>query len=226
MNNCESCKLKHEGIYGSGRFCSSKCARGFSTQAKRKEINEKVSIAAKERAIPNVIKICPYCKTSFAVSWSRRHKIFCNRKCSATFIANTEDGRMQRIIAGRKSAQSICKRSKNEILMFNLCNEYFIEVLNNEPMFNGWDADIILIKEKIAILWNGKWHYEKITKKHSVDQVQHRDRIKIKEIEKMGYSPYIIKDMGSYDFNFVKNQFEILKTKLITAGTTKTLTKN
>jgi hypothetical protein len=27
----------------------------------------------------------------------------------------------------------------------------------------------------------------------------------------MGYEPYIIKDMGSYDPEFVKNEFEILK---------------
>jgi len=40
---CENCKEKHDGSYGSGRFCSKKCAKGFSTKAKRKEINKKVS---------------------------------------------------------------------------------------------------------------------------------------------------------------------------------------
>lgn len=40
---CENCNNEHDGSYGSGRFCSSKCARGFSTKAKRKEISEKVS---------------------------------------------------------------------------------------------------------------------------------------------------------------------------------------
>lgn len=29
---CENCKINHDGSYGSGRFCSSKCARGFSTK--------------------------------------------------------------------------------------------------------------------------------------------------------------------------------------------------
>lgn len=29
---CENCKNDHDGSYGSGRFCSSKCARGFSTK--------------------------------------------------------------------------------------------------------------------------------------------------------------------------------------------------
>lgn len=42
---CEYCSGPHDGAYGSGRFCSSKCARGFSTASKRTEINAKVSQA-------------------------------------------------------------------------------------------------------------------------------------------------------------------------------------
>jgi hypothetical protein len=40
---CEYCGEEHDGNYKSGRFCSKKCASGFSTKAKRQEINEKVS---------------------------------------------------------------------------------------------------------------------------------------------------------------------------------------
>lgn len=47
MNICENCGNEHDGEYGSGRFCSTKCSRGFSTKAKRKEINKKVSIKLK-----------------------------------------------------------------------------------------------------------------------------------------------------------------------------------
>ena len=42
--NCENCGNEHDGSYGSGRFCSSKCARGFSTKRKRSLINEKIKI--------------------------------------------------------------------------------------------------------------------------------------------------------------------------------------
>jgi hypothetical protein len=51
---CEYCKKNHEGIYGSGRFCSSKCAKGFSSKEKRKEINEKV----KNKLSKNFCKKC------------------------------------------------------------------------------------------------------------------------------------------------------------------------
>jgi ribosomal protein S16 len=41
--NCENCNNEHNGSYGSGRFCSIKCSKSFSTKNKRKEINLKVS---------------------------------------------------------------------------------------------------------------------------------------------------------------------------------------
>lgn len=40
---CENCRETHDGSYGSGRFCSSKCARGFSTKVQRQEISKKAS---------------------------------------------------------------------------------------------------------------------------------------------------------------------------------------
>lgn len=44
---CEykNCQKEHLGTFGSGRFCSYSCSRAFSTFAKRKEINKKVSNA-------------------------------------------------------------------------------------------------------------------------------------------------------------------------------------
>ena len=76
-------------------------------------------------------------------------------------------------------------------------------------MFNGWDADIILPDYKIAVLYNGPWHYIQISKKVSLSQIQNRDKIKIEEIKKCGYIPYIIKDEGSFNKEFVEKQFEI-----------------
>ena len=78
---------------------------------------------------------------------------------------------------------------------------------HNLPIFNNWDADIIIHDIKFAVLWNGPWHYRKIKNSHSVKQVQNRDNIKIREIEKFGYTPYIIKDDGKYNEAFVKEEF-------------------
>lgn len=112
--------------------------------------------------------------------------------------------------AGRKSAeaQTANKRSKNEIYFAELCKEKFSEVLENAPIFNGWDADVIIPELSIAILWNGIWHHKKIREKHSLRQVQSRDKIKIKEIKKLNYIPYVIDDLGRYNPEFVEEKFE------------------
>lgn len=113
---------------------------------------------------------------------------------------------------GKLSAelQSDTHRSKNEILFGKLCKSKFVRVIFNKRMFNGWDADIILLENKIAILWNGNWHRKKITKSHSVAQVKNRDRLKLDEIRKMGYTPYVIDDEGRYNYSFVNDEFEKL----------------
>lgn len=108
--------------------------------------------------------------------------------------------------------QGDLRRSKNEIEFCKLCEEYFDNVKHNESIFNGWDADIIIEDIKFAVLWNGPWHYKQITKSHSVKQTQNRDKIKVKEIEECGWTPYIIKDMGKANKDFVKEKFnEFLK---------------
>ena len=61
-------------------------------------------------------------------------------------------------------------------------------------MFNGWDADIIIPALKLAILWNGIWHYAKVKRNHSILQVQTRDKIKLNEIIKCGYNFIVVKD--------------------------------
>lgn len=57
--NCENCGIEHDGSYGSGRFCCTKCSRGFSTKAKRKEINEKVAKTFAEKDKKRYY--CNYC---------------------------------------------------------------------------------------------------------------------------------------------------------------------
>lgn len=47
--NCESCDEKHDGSYGSGRFCKESCARSYSTKLKRNEISLKVSKTLKSK---------------------------------------------------------------------------------------------------------------------------------------------------------------------------------
>lgn len=98
---CEYCNKEHNGSYGSGRFCCQKCARGYSTRAKRLEINKKVSetltknrpikkrycISCKEQ-IYNKGKYCKICKKySFWVDLYKKLGIY-NTNQSLKIIDN------------------------------------------------------------------------------------------------------------------------------------------
>jgi len=105
--------------------------------------------------------------------------------------------------AGLTSAktQAQTRRSKNEIAFAELCQQYFKSVECNAAIFESeqgdkWDADVIVHDHKIAVLWNGAWHHKKIKEKHSVLQVQTRDKIKQAVIRANGYTPYVIDDLG------------------------------
>jgi predicted nucleic acid-binding Zn ribbon protein len=157
---------------------------------------------------------CLYCGKDIE---SNRERKFCSHSCSMIWRTKEypEFYKENSIKGGRQSVLSQNRRSKNEILFGDLCVSYFNNVKLNEPIFNGWDADIILEDCKLAILWNGNWHHKQIGLKHSLEQVKNRDNIKIKEIKESGYEPYIINDYGKYNEEFVKNEFDKLKLYLL-----------
>lgn len=234
--NCNKKEALKYSKYSTGEFCCRECARAFSTKEKRKEINKTLSKLLKGKGNSDINKNCSGCKKEFTVKWPLRKQKFCSQKCVYEHriskgilekqcpickkIFTTLKKRNKQIFCGKscasknngragglKSVKSQGRRSKNEIYFGELCKQKFKSVKFNEPMFNGWDADIIIEDLKIAVLWNGKWHYEQITSKHSVKQVQNRDKIKEEEIIKAGYTYYVIKDMGKFNKNFVKAEF-------------------
>lgn len=186
------------------KFCSRTCAnsRNHSESSKNK-ISKTLS-----KGIKLYQKICKECDNEFETR--RKQQIYCSRKCSTPF-KNPEIGKM----AGRKSVVAQNRRSKNEIAFFEMCKSKFNKVLSNEPIFNGWDADIIIEDIKVAILWNGVWHYKKISEGHSIKQVRNRDKIKIEEIKKCGYVPYVIKDLGKFDSEKVESEWQLFNLWLI-----------
>lgn len=235
--HCKECGKEYklfltEKQYNNGKyskFCSTSCGRKYAQTCASNNLKEAKCIDCgkiiyiENRASNKTcrcdecklihsepIKKCIVCGKEF-----RRHNAkCCSEECSNEYKHNRKKYLSEECIeklrnTGKKSAliQSENRRSKNEIEFCKLCESYFNNVEHNKPIFNGWDADVIIHDIKYAILWNGKWHYEQITKSHSVKQVQNRDKIKIEEIKKYGYIPYIIKDMGSYNKEFVNEKF-------------------
>lgn len=79
---CENCNKEHDGSYGSGRFCSVKCSRGFSTKSKRNEINNAVSLKLQNTGHSDIEKICPICEEVFFAKWNKRTQTCCSKSCS------------------------------------------------------------------------------------------------------------------------------------------------
>lgn len=81
MSNCENCKEPILIKYGSGRFCTEKCSRSFSTSKNREDINKKISLGFIKKRSYNKIKICVSCKLEFEVDYKSRDRSCCSRKC-------------------------------------------------------------------------------------------------------------------------------------------------
>lgn len=199
VKNCLWCKKEYlsNTQSRSKKCCSSECSGKYSQSfLDPQKVSIQSKISWKKRNYNHMIRNCVVCRKQFKKKYTK----CCSKKCSKIMMS----------IGGRNSSnvQSIKRRSKNEILFSDLCKQNYKNVFTNKPVFNGWDADIILLDWEVAILWNGKWHYEKITEKHSVKQVQNRDKIKLDEIIKFGYIPYVIKDLGKFNPKFVKEEFE------------------
>lgn len=226
---CEKCGKVMTEYFGSGRFCSRSCANSriqtsedrlkkrlsaiLNYKKDNKRCNKKDSKKIEADKISKYEqnpKICKCCGKR--ISYNDRHRTTCSKECEYKLKA---DGGHK---GGRQSVNLQGRRSKNEIAFCELCEKYFGKenVIHNVPMFNGWDADIIIPHLKIAILWNGPWHYKQVTKTHKLKQVQNRDRIKLNEIVKCGFEPYIIKDMGKGKKSKVVDEFEKLKQYLST----------
>jgi len=152
-----------------------------------------------------VRKNCLFCDVD--ITHKRKKYKFCSRLCACKYIFNTPEGRDHVLGLHKKSILVQVRRSKNEILFSKKCQEYFEKVETNSQIFNGWDADIIIHEHKLAILWNGIWHYKQVRKNSQLDKVQERDRLKLIEIEKCGYTPYVIEDMGRFSNKKVEKEF-------------------
>jgi hypothetical protein len=100
--NCENCGNLHDGSYASGRFCSNKCCKGFSTKNKRKEINEKVSNSLKKYR--KELPLCEHCKIERV---KRKGKKFCSGKCSALNRWQNQDYSEKITLAIKKRCSTI-----------------------------------------------------------------------------------------------------------------------
>lgn len=216
---CERCKCSYtlNKAGSTKRFCSRSCAnvRDLSDETKLK-IGKSVKNYLKETygsdyvepeppkpykppKQPNLPRIYKYPELP------KKFCSVCNKQidghnksgyCREHYVVSDETRETLRE-AGKRSAHSQRerRRSKIEALFFEKIKNIFEDAEPNKILVDGWDTDIFLPTENIAIFWNGKCHYYPIFGQKSLNQTQNRDRIKKSLFEKAGYIVYIIKDV-------------------------------
>ena len=209
---CLNCNSKIEFKNRRGKFCCVSCSAKYANPNRKTSEYTKGLISNSVKKWLSINKpilirynhVCKICNSPF-ISIVKNSKV-CGLKCRGVSAGR---------VGGKISASKQIRRSKNEMYFYDMCLLDFKGSIHNEPIFNGWDADVIIPELKVAVLWNGNWHHKKITKKHSVKQTQNRDRLKIKHIKKCGYIPYVIDDFGSENIEFVKQEYLKFQTFLI-----------
>lgn len=139
---CESCGNKHDGKYGSGRFCCTKCARGFSSKEKRSEINAKVSKKLKANTL-----------AGYTLSSEARTKISLANK--GKMVSN--ETRLKQSLAQKKRKRK--NRSEIELKAQNKAKVYRYRARKYNAVDGTQDNKLILLI------------YEKCPENYEVDHI-------------------------------------------------------
>lgn len=183
------------------KFCCRSCAVSYNNKIKGPRsitTREKTSKTLKDRADKlgrkhpkngsMFVRVCRICKTEFLhVKYSKN---LCSYKCQVELkrFFNKQVQAQGRGIWAKRS------RSKGEKLLAEKLAKIGANVITNKHMFSGYDADIILPDYKLAIHWNGAWHWKPLRGEQLLKKIKARDEERYKAVEQAGYINLIIID--------------------------------
>lgn len=203
FSKCIECGENFKLIDSSPRkFCSKSCSVTNSNRGRVPSKQHRERTASALRRVPQIIKVQrvkrtfiqhPLLKTCITCgSEFKPHKPSiknCSSECLS--INRSETNRK----GGLASAAKRVLRSKDEIELHDLCLAKWPSTKNNEVLKDGWDADIVIHEHMTCVMWNGPWHYKQLTmSKHSLSQVQTRDRIKMDVLTSIGWRVLVFED--------------------------------
>lgn len=190
--SCASCQSLLPFETRKNKYCSRSCGAAFTnkmkgerSQATKDKISKAFADKPKHEA-PLTSSTCMVCNTTFQ---TKRNGGYVRQVCSDACLTE------HRSRIGRKSAATRVVRSKDEIKLFELCQQRYPDSQHNVVLSDGWDADISIPSLKVAILWHGIWHREQMSfNNHSLSQVQTRDRRKTEALIKAGWTVIVYHD--------------------------------
>ena len=218
MKECENCGIEHDGKYGSGRFCSKKCARSFSTKRNRNEINAKRSLALKgtishqkgkcsvERI--NVECYSNKCSKTFIKRITSK-QLYCSKNCATSFLrtnlCKNIDERKRMSDIGRKGGfgtkgilesgiryDSLVEKTCFEILeKFNIRFEPHKKIPNSSKISDVYlnDVDVWVEIDGIDREYRKEW----------LDKNYISWRQKLKEYEEKGLTVVVVLNVSEFE---------------------------
>ena len=224
---CANCNIDFSTTQGdfnkrskkSSKFCCSRlCANKINTY-RSQEAKNKISASLKKAydkklqkaeykvlsrgyyKIAHIKNTCIVCSKEF---FRNRNQKTCSNECY--FIVRQKAGKKG---GSKTSSLEFHKRnrSSNEKMFFAKIKEIYPDAIANKRLFDGWDADVIIPSQKLAIHWNGVWHYKSVMGNELLERVQQKDKSRYEAIERHGYKNYIIQDMGPMNSNKVEKEY-------------------
>jgi very-short-patch-repair endonuclease len=232
MKKCDNCDNLHDSKIGSGRFCSPKCSKSFSTKGKRKEINEKISHSLKGRIIKedpillrNRVKDnCKFCKLEYEKK--KKNQKYCSRICSSRDCTELSKEKIknkykERIEKGEhkgwqtRNIESYPEKFFKSVLQ-NLNIKYDFNLPVNKKSL-GLDESSCYFLDFYIEINNRKIDLEIDGKQHDYKERKEKDKIRDSILSKNNYEIYRIKwknPINEDNKSYIKTEIEKLKEYL------------
>ena len=142
--------------------------------------------SSKRKGIRTLIEWkCPMCgKIIKVIPSEAKKRKFCSGTCRNIF-----------------NNKNICgSTSKAENILYNEITKTFpdLEVIRNDrKTLNGLELDIFIPKLKLAIEWNGIFHYKDVHKNNSLEKTKRKDILKEEMCKNIGIDLIVVKDLVS-----------------------------
>jgi hypothetical protein len=184
-------------------YCNKICERESRQHPKYKKnkkqyCNPICQAKAREKKVTKPCAFCGKSVTRTLAQISASGNMFCNASCNASF---------------NNALKRKTRRSKCEILLFNLIKEKFpnLEILpNDKTMLDGLEMDIAIPKLKLGIEWNGVVHFKPIYGEQKLNNIQSNDAKKQITANSKGINLIVVPDLVSSE-KYVKEAFQEIR---------------
>lgn len=173
------------------KFCNHSCSASFNNKLRPKKL-----IPIKKIKKGKVDWCCPVCYKELLITYSNSLK---RKFCSGTCRNKVNN---QLINGGRSKAE--------KLLEITLLKEFpNCEILfNNRCILSGnKELDVYIPSLKLAIEWNGIYHYKNFRGEEFLKKTQTQDLKKQQECKKLDIELYVVKDLKSND-KFIKEEVD------------------